>query len=53
MKIGLIIVGFIVGVLASAKPLGGGGAVLALLDLTPVRRLENVRSCLSQPHIRV
>jgi two-component system, OmpR family, phosphate regulon sensor histidine kinase PhoR len=30
-------------VLASARPLGGGGAVLTLLDLTPVRKLETVR----------
>lgn len=28
---------------ATARPLRGGGAVLALLDLTPVRRLEAVR----------
>ncbi|MGZ8414667.1 MAG: ATP-binding protein [Gemmatirosa sp.] len=27
----------------TARPLPGGGAVLALLDLTPLRRLENVR----------
>ncbi|HET7458033.1 MAG TPA: ATP-binding protein, partial [Gemmatimonadaceae bacterium] len=29
--------------LLTARPLAGGGAVLALLDLTPVRRLEAVR----------
>jgi signal transduction histidine kinase len=27
----------------TSRPLPGGGAVLALLDLTPLRRLENVR----------